>query len=51
MTHHRQYFFPDDEVRASLRRGGFEVVSVTDEYSDQPVDSFTLRATWSSRLI
>ena len=49
--HHRQYFFPDDEVRESLRRSGFEVVSATDEYSDQPVDSFTLRATWSSRLI
>jgi SAM-dependent methyltransferase len=49
--HHRQYFFTDDEVHESLRRAGFEVVSVTDEYSDQPADSFTLRATWNGRLI
>jgi SAM-dependent methyltransferase len=49
--HHRQYFFTDDEVRESLRRAGFEVVSVTDEYSDQPADRFTLRATWNGRLI
>jgi SAM-dependent methyltransferase len=49
--HHRQYFFTDGEVRESLRRAGFEVMSVTDEYSDQPADSFTVRATWNGRLI
>ena len=49
--HHRQYFFPDDEVREWLRRSGFQLVSVTDEYSDQPTDGSTLRATWNGRLI
>jgi predicted TPR repeat methyltransferase len=49
--HHRQYFLSDDEVRESLQRAGFELVSVTDEYSDQPADSSSIRATWSGRLI
>jgi SAM-dependent methyltransferase len=49
--HHRQYFFSEDDVRESLRRTGFELVSTTAEYSDQPVDSFTLRATWNGRLV
>ncbi len=30
---------------------GFQAVSVTDEYSDQPTDGLTLRATWNARLI
>jgi SAM-dependent methyltransferase len=46
---HRQYFFTDDEVRQSLRTAGFAVLSVTDEYSDEPADPSTMRATWTAR--
>jgi len=49
--HHRQYFFTDDEVRESLQRAGFDVMPVSEEYSDQRADRSTLRATWIGRLI
>jgi SAM-dependent methyltransferase len=46
---HRQYFFPDDEIRAALAAAGFERVTVTDEYAHRPVDASSLRATWIAR--
>jgi predicted TPR repeat methyltransferase len=46
---HRQYFHADADVRTSLQDAGFEVVAVEDEYSHQPVDTSTLRATWTAR--
>ena len=36
-------------VRAALSDAGFASVAVTDEYSDDPVDGSTLRATWVAR--
>jgi len=46
---HRQYFHDGDEVRAALADAGFDVVSVTAEYTRVPVDTSTLRATWTAR--
>ena len=46
---HRQYFFPDEEIRAALAAAGFERVTVTDEYAHRPVDASSLRATWTAR--
>jgi SAM-dependent methyltransferase len=47
---HRQYFHSPAEFRSSLAGAGFDVTSVTDEYSSSPVDDSTLRATWVARL-
>jgi SAM-dependent methyltransferase len=47
--HHRQNFFSDRQIRDALAVAGFEVVAVTDEYTHQPVDDSTLRATWTAR--
>ena len=47
---HRQYFHGPAAIRSSLTGAGFEVTSVTDEYSGRPVDESTLRATWVARL-
>ncbi len=49
--HHRQYFFTDQQVRTALRDTGFEILSVTEEYSHQPADDATLRATWTARRV
>jgi SAM-dependent methyltransferase len=46
---HRQYFFPDGEIRAALAAAGFERVTVADEYAHRPVDAASLRATWIAR--
>ena len=46
---HRQYFFGDAQVRAALTEAGFDQISTTDEYSSDPVDDATLRATWTAR--
>ena len=46
---HRQYFHTDADVRASLEGAGFEVIAVAEEYTHQPVDASTLRATWTAR--
>src|SRR5678816_3591858 len=43
---HRQYFHTDAEVHASLHDAGFAVTAVGDEYTHQPADASTLRATW-----
>jgi len=48
---HRQYFHPDADVRASLQDAGFTVTAVGEEYTHQPMDASTLRATWSARLV
>ena len=49
--HHRQYFHTDTEVRACLHDAGFAVTAVADEYSHQPADASTLRATWTARRL
>jgi hypothetical protein len=46
---HRQYFHRDDEIRAGLADGGFEVTAIRDGYSDRPADDTTLSATWIAR--
>ena len=48
--HHRQYFFTDAQVRRALVNAGFGQLAVTDEYSHEPVDGSTLRATWTTRF-
>ncbi len=47
--HHRQYFFTDQHVRTALTDAGFEFLSVTEEYTHEPADAATLRATWTAR--
>ena len=49
--HHRQYFFTDAQVRGALVDAGFGRLAVTDEYSHEPVDGSTLRATWTARRV
>ena len=46
---HRQYFHADADVRASLQAGGFAVTAVGEEYTHEPADASTLRATWTAR--
>jgi len=48
---HRQYFHPDADVRGSLQDAGFAVAAVGEEYTHQPVDASTLRATWTARRL
>jgi SAM-dependent methyltransferase len=48
---HRQYFHTDADVRASLRGAGFAVTAVSEEYTYQPADAGTLRATWTARRL
>jgi predicted TPR repeat methyltransferase len=48
---HRQYFHTDAEVRAALHDAGFAVTAVGDEYTHQPADASTLRATWTARRL
>ena len=47
---HRQYFHADADVRASLEDAGFTVTAVGEEYTNQPAEASTLRATWTARL-
>ncbi|MBI1352328.1 MAG: methyltransferase domain-containing protein [Actinomycetales bacterium] len=46
---HIQYIHTASDIRAALSAAGFTVVAVTDEYSDRPVSTDTLRATWMAR--
>jgi predicted TPR repeat methyltransferase len=46
---HRQYVHRESEIRIALADAGFEVIAVTDEYSDRPADESTLSATWIAR--
>jgi SAM-dependent methyltransferase len=48
---HRQYFHTDADVRASLQGAGFAVTAVSEEYTHQPADASTLRATWTARRL
>ena len=45
-----QYFHSDAEVEGALAAAGFVDVHKVDEYTDDPVDTTTLRATWIARL-
>jgi SAM-dependent methyltransferase len=46
---HRQYFHTDADVRAALEGAGFGATAVGEEYTHEPVDASTLRATWTAR--
>ena len=46
---HVQHVHGDDDVRAALGDAGFDLVAVTDEYTDSPVTASSLRATWVAR--
>jgi SAM-dependent methyltransferase len=48
---HRQYFHTDADVRAALQDAGFAVSAVGDEYTHEPADESTLRATWTARRL
>ena len=48
---HRQYFHTDADVRISLQAAGFAVIAVGDEYTHEPADASTLRATWTARRL
>ena len=48
---HRQHFFAEATVRQALTAAGFEIVSITDEYTDSPVGPGSLRGTWVTRLV
>jgi SAM-dependent methyltransferase len=48
---HRQYFHTNAQVRASLQAAGFAVTAVGEEYTHEPVDDSTLRATWTARRL
>ena len=39
------------DVRAALRDAGFAVTAVGEEYTHEPVDASTLRATWTARRL
>ena len=49
--HHRQYFHTDADVRAALQDAGFAVSAVGDEYTHEPADASTMRATWTARRL
>ena len=48
---HRQYFHPDADVRRSLQDAGFAVAAIGEEYTHEPADASTLRATWTARRL
>ena len=48
---HRQYFHADADVRTTLQDAGFAVTAVGEEYTQEPVDASTLRATWTARRL
>jgi SAM-dependent methyltransferase len=48
---HRQYFHTDADVRASLQDAGFAVTAVSEEYTHQPANASTPRATWTGRRL
>jgi SAM-dependent methyltransferase len=48
---HRQYVHADADVRAALHDAGFVVTAVSAEYTHQPVEASTLRATWTARRL
>ena len=48
---HRQYFHADADVRTSLQAAGFTVTALGEEYTHEPVDASTLRATWTAQRL
>jgi len=48
---HRQYFHTDADVRAALQDASFTVSAVGEEYTHEPADGSTLRATWTARRL
>ena len=46
---HRQYFHTDAVVHTALGDAGFAVAAVEEEYTHEPADAATLRATWTAR--
>jgi predicted TPR repeat methyltransferase len=46
---HVQYVHRDEDVQMALEDGGFAVIAVTDEYTDEPTGPDSLRATWVAR--
>ena len=48
---HRQYFHTDADVRAALQDANFAVSAVGEEYTHEPADGSTLRATWTARRL
>ena len=48
---HQQYFHADAEVRTSLQAAGFVVTALEEEYTHEPADASTLRATWTARRL
>ncbi len=48
---HRQYFHTDTDVGAALQDAGFAVSAIGDEYTYEPADELTLRATWTARRL
>jgi predicted TPR repeat methyltransferase len=46
---HRQYFHASADVRTALQDAGFAVAAVEEEYTHEPADASTLRATWTAR--
>jgi SAM-dependent methyltransferase len=48
---HRQHFHADADVRICLQAAGFAVIAVGEEYTHEPVDASTLRATWTARRL
>ena len=46
---HVQFVHSDDDVRRALDGAGLDLLEVTDEYTDSPLTSGALRATWVAR--
>lgn len=46
---HVQYVHSTTQIASALDAAGLEVVSVTDEYTDEPLTVASLRATWVAR--
>ena len=46
---HRQWFHSAETLERLLTAAGFDVLGVTDEYTNEPADESTLRATWLAR--
>jgi len=46
---HVQYFFTLAEIAGAAAAAGFTVVSLTDDYTDLPVDEQAMRSTWVLR--
>ena len=47
---HRQYFHADADVLLLLQDAGFAVTAVAEEYTHEPADASSLRASWTTRL-